>query len=395
MPNQFLSLDQIQEFLKLEIPDPQNRFVIRYGPYAPDGVARGFRGFRDTNLIAAYLEGLTRGFDGLQAIFPTVVPAFPIRVLVYHLPDYELSRSDSATTHATKRGMTILLSNRSHEVSKWSRFDRARSDAVHELCHVFQSTTPDRLPSDDLARSLWAWINESAAVFSANHVFPGGAEGVYFCQDWLDNPDVSLDHVSQQYSSGMFIRWYARKYGVAGVGAIWAESQIMEGPFDVIERKDNCKIGDLFREYARDGYFLRDPASGCYFPSLYSLWGTREVRETFVLPSDIGSEPSYYIDHLSAHYFRVNLSPGAGMIAVGLSHDGTAPELAAQIAIVRRDLRRGPSIEFRRDEISGNLVAAIPADTEGDADHLVVTVTNGSRSQDRLKFTLKFRMIST
>jgi hypothetical protein len=376
-----LNFRQICSLLPNLLPVPP--FQVRYGPYAvTGGRAAGFRGFRGMNLVTAYAEGLKYAFDTLgHEVFTDTKPVGPIQVAVFHIPDYLAGQWNEPTTIPSAVGLRILLPNRSWEISVAARVDRARAEATHEVCHVYQFTR--RLPQDDPVYDLWAWINDAAAVWAEQFVNRGGGESCFYCQDWLDSPEVPLDR--QSYPSCMFIRWFASQFTSASVGRLWETARPNEGPLDIIERLHG-PIADLFTNYARDGYFLCDPSSHCYYPDVHFLWGFREIRYRFLLPSCTNPPFDGVIDHLAAVYFEVRTNADVAKIHCVLVLPKPVQGVRAWISQVKPDLHRGANEEFK--PVDGGHQEAILNTDHDNTDHYVIIVTNGSRRSDKVDFSL-------
>jgi len=359
-------------------------FKIKYGPYAVTGGPRaGYRSQRSLDLVTAYAEGLKNAFEALKdRVFTNTNPPGLIQVAVCHIPDYLSGARNEPTTIPSRTGPRILLSNRSSEISTATRVDRARTEATHEVCHVFQFTKRPR--QDDPVWDSWEWMNDAAAVYCEQLVHPGGAESCFYCQDWLDSPEVSLD--KQTYPSSMFVRWYASKFTPKSIGQIWEDAKASEGPLDAIEAITARSINDLFTDYARDGFFLCDPASPCYYPDVHFLWGTREIRKRFVLPAENGNPFAGSLDHLAAEYFEVRVGSGVSSVECTFESIAEPTALRAWIAEVKYNLHRGATEELKPLGASVRKAAITLSGSE--LDYLVIVVTNGSRSQDKVSFKL-------
>jgi hypothetical protein len=378
-----LKFEQIYNRLPYPLDTPP--FHIRYGPYAvSEGLQAGYRGQRGMGLVTAYAEGLEAGFEALHnQVFQQTTPEHPIQVAIFHLPDYLFGGLNTPRTLPSSTGPRILLSNRSYETSAAARADRARTEATHEVCHVFQIER--RPPLDDPKRNLWEWITEAMAVFSEQFVHRGGAESFFYCQEWLDSPEVPLD--LQRYPSSMFVRWYARRFGADCVGRIWEEAGLADTPLEMIEKVAGFPLDDLFTDYAWDAYFLCDSASYCFFPDIHFLWGFREIRERFVLPADTGKQFEGMIDHLAAGYFEIRANAGVSAVECSLECGTPNPILRAQIATVKHNLHRGASAELT-PVCQGKWSARLSPATNDEIDHFVVVVSNGSRDRDKIPITL-------
>jgi Family of unknown function (DUF6055) len=359
-------------------------FEIRYGPYdAGHSAQGGYRGYRELGLVEAYADGLETGFNMLQRdIFKETKPLCPIRVAIFHLPDYPSGQGNRPATLPTCGPSRIILSNRSCEITEEARVDRAKTEAVHEVCHVFQFDR--RPPRFDLRGSSWDWITEATAAYCEQFVYPRGKEGCFYCQDWLDSPEVSLD--VQGYSSSMFMRWLDRRSRTYSIGQIWENAEQADRPLDVVERLTGHSTEELFTDYARDAYFLRDPDSHCFLPEVHSLWGSREIRKDFILPKDSGQQFKGTINHLAAMYFAVRIDTTVSVMESLLECKLESEVLRAQIVVVKPDLHRGVSTEMMGSNpgiLSGKI------NSYGtDVDHFVVVVSNGSRHLDGVPFIL-------
>jgi hypothetical protein len=384
-----LSFDEIYHTLPNRLETAH--FDIRYGPYEVVGSRQsGYRGFRGMSLVTAYADGLEAGFSSLQKnVFTQTTPIHPIQVAICHLQDYIGGRRNEPITIPAAKGPRILLSNRSCEISLSARLDRARCEATHEVCHVFQLQS--RQPSNDVKRGSWAWINEATAVFSEQFVHKGGAESSFYCQEWLDSPEVPLDY--QSYSSSMFVRWYAGRFGIDQVGKVWEHAHPKETPLDVIERLSARHINEIFTEYARDAYFLCDSNSKCFFPDIQALWGFREIRKKWFLPADSGESFKGQVNHLAAGYFEVRAHAGVSKVRCTLEFESSTPALRAQIAEVKSNLHKGVVAELERNH-KGALTAQLGYSEDHDTDHYVVVISNGTRDLDKVAFSLTIADIS-
>ncbi len=376
-----LTFDELYHLLPHSLTLPRSPFRIKYGAYEVKGVRRsGYRGHRGIGLVTAYVDGFDSGLHDLkQHIFKNTAIPDQIPVGIFHLPDYIQGARNEPGTIPSRTGPKIMLSNRSHEISGAARVDRARTEATHEVCHVFQLA---KRGPDDPKRTHWGWINEAVAVYCEQFVHRSGAENCYYCQEWLDSPEVSLDALS--YPSSMFIRWFAKKYDPASIGQIWETSGPGDTPLRMIEKVSKQSFDDLFTAYARDAYFLCDPESGCFFPDIYFLWGFREVRDKFRLPAESGNAFEGRLAHLASNYFEVRA--GAEVQSIECTLDA-APGLRAQIAAVRHDLWRGSVQEFQPTG-PGRLAATMPIVAGDNTEYHLITVSNGLPNLDDAKFKL-------
>jgi hypothetical protein len=377
------------ESLLRQLPRPPREtelFRIYHGSYSTDGERRtGYRGSRCSSLVDAYDEALHRAFAVLRKkVFLKTEPPIPVEVAVFHLPDVTFGLRNLPTTVRGRPASRILLSNRSHETSVQARLDRAATEAAHEVCHVFQQAC--EVSQRDLRWQDWAWLNEAAAVFCEHYVYPDGNESLFYCQDWLYFPELSLDR--QTYASGMFVRWFADCFGVSSVGRIWEEAGVFDGPIERIEVIAGKPMEDLFTEYVLDGYFLGDPECHFNLSRVEKSWGTRETYGPIELPAESGKSFDGRIDHLAALYFEIHCASGA--VYCEIEQSEAAVPLRAQIAEVMINaetggLRRGTCVELKCNSLG--VLTAQTSSSVGSARYVLV-ISNGTLDRNNASFKL-------
>lgn len=344
-------------------------FRLSFGPYATPGDG-AYRGLRHMDLIEAYAEGLEQARSKFADLFAGRRPA-DVPTLVFHLPDYKYAKGGAPFTVPGPTGAVIGLSNRSSMRCSDGRASLAQCTAVHEASHAYQLA----IRPNDPKRRDWTWFMEATSVFCEGFVFPRNKAATEFYKNWLDDPEIPLDYSS--YESGMFARWLSRRFSPQLIGDIWTRSGQEDTPFQMIERLA-APIESLFAAYARDAYFIADPASGCYLPGLAKWWGLRETRHQVKLPDQSGVSVESVLDHLAVHYVRIDVSESVRAVTC-VMEDG--PGLEAQLAEYQPGGRRGESAGLQP---AGRVGATAPLR----ANHFVVTISNSSRTTNRVRYKL-------
>jgi hypothetical protein len=394
----FLTLDDIAR----QLPEELNtaHYHIRYGyRYRCPGTGLGVRGVRGQGMLTAYVDGMerlyrsmvSREFNRLRK--PKTDASSLVRVLVFDLRDYLLGGDGSPFTARGKDDVrTIALPCRNAEPLLQSCLNRAAADAVHEATHVFNYAARPRGVKD----GSWEWFNEATAVYMEARVLPGNLESIYFLMDWNDRPEVPLDVTG--YQGAMFVQYLVERYSAQLLTDLWEKSEPGEKPLEALARLSDdspetkppaltdCAV---FADYCLHAYFTCDQNSRCFRPEVYARYGWRMVSEGFQLSTGESASVRSSLDHLSCRYYRVELRPGANSLRCRLrSLNPSGGHLSAQIALVRRDLRReGAAIQFL--PVNGELAADCYPAGDGGTDHLVVQVANSALYENGAEFELE------
>ena len=144
----------------------------------------------------------------------------------------------------------------------------AAVEAVHEVTHVFNWAA--RPPLRSLMEGKWRWFDEATAVLMETLIYPGNLDSTRFCMNWMDLPELPVDHPGMRYEAGMFARYLSRRFGPQLISDIWTKSEPHEDPIYALHRltSDQCPQHLrsmtpetsrcwIFGEYAHDSYFLR------------------------------------------------------------------------------------------------------------------------------------------
>lgn len=337
----------------------------------------GIDGIRSPMLLFSYIEGLERLYDAMTGI-PFARPVIPGRttVLVCRIPLY-MGRGDPFTTR-DGREFIIGLPSRRLEPDENSAFNLARADAIHEATHVFNFLA--RPPQRSLIEKGWQWFNEATAVFMERFLLHGTSACLRYIANWVDRPEVPLDHRDAEYEAGMFACYLSKRFGPRILTRIWTESGENDRPFDVLRRLLPGAASEsalsCFAEYCEDSYFLWDHESNGFALDVFLRYGHRATTDSIKLRVGDKCNPiSTTIDHLACRYFRITTTEYVRSIHVRVSTNPNNDAMSAKLLIIGKALHKGPEATLVPD-CHGNLTASLESLSLGDIDHSVLVVAN-------------------
>lgn len=371
-------------------------FIIHYGLRNPlNGKGLGRDGVRDLHLITTYSDALENLYSTMTS--PPWNRSAPItgedgktHVYVFN------SGLGPFTVFDEQKSLYIVLSSRNNEPTTGAELNRAASEAVHEATHLFNYT---HRPFEDINSKPWEWFDEGLAVLMETIVAPKNPDYHRFLMDWIDSPELPLDHPAGKYHAGMFVQYLGKRVGLDYVNKVWTESHVSESPLDALERllpdgqrffSADCSIRDIFASgYCIDPYCLWEHAS-----EVFLRFGERAISESLVLPKDTNYPVEGYLDHLACRYYRFYLEQGVSRVEIKMQVDGPCHKtrLKAEMAIVtkarQRNLIQALSPITQSNSTSAQFVGVLESLNPEDIDHLVLVVSNcGTRSAINWKLT--------
>jgi hypothetical protein len=367
---------------------PTDHFHIRYALRNPEtGEGAGCHGVRRPEMVVDCARALEMAYQALTGEpWNRAQPVCDGGILT---PVYICDISAPVTFPYRWRVPAIILRSRNCEPNLSSETQCALAETVHEVAHVFNFREH---PMNDPASKCWAWLDEGLAVCFEEWLLPDNRDRYRFLMNWVDCPEVSLDDRNAVYQTGMFVRYLANRFGKQLVNDVWTKSARHETPFAAINRllPDGLKFvspgtaePDVFSDYCRDAYFLRNPASYCYAPPIQERFGARAITESFELSPGNRCKSHSELNHLACRYFRFRLKPGATKLNVQMltrPPAGLSP-LKAELAVVTKAGKRGESQMLRpllamQPAEPVRLFGQIVVPQPDDVDHLVLTVAN-------------------
>jgi len=374
-----------------------DHFVIHYGLRNPvNGKGRGGDGVRDHILILTYLEALERLYDIM--INPPWSRPHPVvdvdnRTHVFVLNEEAQTAEDSfanlAPNSATQNVPFIVLPCRSAETTTQAELQRATAEAVHEATHVFNYT---ERRYDSIMAEHWRWFDEGFAIFMETLVVSGNPDYIRYLLNWIDLPEMPLDHTNAKYQAGMFVRYLAKRLGNIFVNNVWVQSQPRERPLETIQRllphgqvlvSSDPNTQDLFASgYCMDPYFLWDYQSAGLAPDVFARYGERAITESFVLwPNRTPVQAADTLSHLACRYYRFYLKGAVSTVDIELTPEKrqeTMP-LKAEVAVITVTRQRTNRQALRPSQAPGRghkLSVTMGSMSLADIDHIVMVVTN-------------------
>ncbi|HMG73132.1 MAG TPA: DUF6055 domain-containing protein [Pyrinomonadaceae bacterium] len=384
-----------------------DHFIIHYGMRNPyGGKGRGCEGVRDNTLVLTYLEALERLYDIMTeepwSRPPPIVDVGKRTHVFAHDSGAYTADDPFADTSPEWLGRSvpfIVLPCRSDETTTQAELQRAAAEAVHEGTHVFNYTNR---PYDSLTSRNWEWFDEAFAVFMETMVVAGNPDYIRFLMNWVDMPEVPLDHPSAKYLAGMFVRYLSKRLGNRWVNDVWVKSVEREDPLEAMQRllpggmtlvSPDPTVQDLFASgYCMDPYFLWDHESKGLATDVFARYGERAISESCVLRP--GGKPwtvkREVLDHLACRYYRIYFKGNISQVTITLMmrNVGTAGPLKAEAAIVtaerrRKDLRTLQPVPTPQPGQNHQLSTTLDNLVADDVDHLVLVVANCGKRRDR------------
>jgi len=353
-------------------------------------------GVRSHAIVHAYLDGLERLYDTMvqepwKREPPYASKGGKIKVGIFDTSKADFRPGEPFTDFDWQRVPFICLPHQNSEPSTQGEIRLAMVQAIHEATHVFNWC---RRHPRDIDSGAWEWLDEAIATFMETLVMSGIPEHLRYVMYWNDMPEVSLDNYSTRYQASMFVRYLAKKYGVAFVNKVWMESLDEETPVQALARisqeashvfsSHDPTVEDLFASgYCLDSYFLMDPNSDGFAPHIYERFSDRSIQESFRLRPGHEEKSDNRLNHLACHYYRIYAEGSIKSLRVRLEAGQSEAEsrLKAQIAVVSREKQRW-RIQPLMPASSSGLCESILLSAElndldmEDIDHLVLIVSN-------------------
>ncbi|MEK7829867.1 MAG: hypothetical protein AAB401_02215 [Acidobacteriota bacterium] len=383
--------------LPLELESKQKHFLLRYGLRNPSsGKGMGFHGILKDDVAGFYADTLDSSYQKIKSIWrrPPPVCDSSGKIRVYILggllnPAMSIQGGDFPI---------ILLPSYNQETTNKLSLHRIKAEIAHEVCHVFNF---HEHPAHHSASGDWRWFDEGMAVYSESRVFKNNIDHYRFLHDWVIFPEFSLDNPEAEYHASQVVRYLAKRFGEKFVNDVWTDilvnpkpedpSSYPDSPFAVMNRilSGGLKFislhngeSDVFSDYCRDAYFLRDPKSHLYAPEVFDRFGERASTENFELQPGSNAEAQSNLDHLACRYFRYSVTPGAASLVLTLEalKEGNSP-LKAEVAVVTRDGKNALAKRLVPIPLSSvndrmRLTGKIDLPKNVEIDHVVVVVTN-------------------
>lgn len=381
-------------------------FALHYGLRNPAaGKGRAGEGVRDRIVVLTYLEALERLYSIMTGPpwnrpAPVVDEDKKTHVFIYDSDPFTADDPFSPLPPGSAASSVpyIVLPCRSDETTTQAELHRAAAEAVHEATHVFNFTEH---PFDSMLAREWEWYDEGFAVFMETFVVAGNPDYVRFLKNWIDMPEIPLDHPNAKYQAGMFVRYLARRLGPAFINDVWTQSAAGEGPFQAIQRllppphtliSSDPAVRDLFASgYCMDPFFLWDHESAGLAPEVFARYGERAITDSLVLRPGSRGTTDGALDHLACRYYRFYLKGDISKVRVALTPEGAAngggTPLKAELAAVTSEGRRlsvsplrPPAGRARAEpfQLSAELKGFDPTEV----DHLILVVSNCGTRQN-------------
>jgi hypothetical protein len=373
---------------------PTDHFLLHYAlRNSRNGSGFEKHGVRQSDILSRYAKSLENAYAAMRNE-PWLRP-HPIREGAERIWVYIYQTPIPYTYAFQSRLPVIVLPSRHEEPTAKSELQKLSAEAVHEVAHAFNFHEHPMITPQ--ARE-WHWFDEGFAIYFEECVLPNNHDRFRFLIHWMDTPEVSLDDRGAAYKNSMFVRYLANRFGKEFVNQVWTKSKQEETPLEAIARMlpDGLKFtapgfyeSDVFSDYCRDAYFLRDPDSHSRDTELWERFGDRGVHYSFELASGGREETESHLDHLACRYFRFWPKPGVAKLSV---HLHTQPAfshspLKAELAFVTRDGRRLSSqlltpLVVRHVGEPVRLFAETRLPADGEFEHLVLVVSNcGTRPE--------------
>lgn len=381
-----VNISQIKKSLKLTLPS--EHFVVHYGLRNPrEGRGLGSHGVRDRVLILTYLHALENLYAAITAKPWEREPPVTGGDKKTHV--YVFNSGGPFTAYDSRKIPYIVLPSRSNEPTTQAELHRAASEAVHEATHLFNYS--QRPFHDKFHTKAWEWFDEGLAVLMEMLVGAGNPDYFRFLMDWIDSPEMPLDHPAGKYQAGMFVRYLSKRLGLKFVNDVWVKSAPEEKPLEALERlmpdgqrflSADSAVRDIFASgYCIDPYFLWEHASVSLAPDVFVRYGERAVTESLTLPASNGQTINDELDHLACRYYRFYLKGGTHFEVKLTVNDACAvTPLKAEVAVVTTDMRR-THIEAlcpaeAVDVEEGCLSCVVGSLDSDEIDHIVLIVSN-------------------
>lgn len=360
---------------KLTLVKESDHFIVHYAMRNPRlGRGLGPHGVRDESLIDTYLVSLEKLYQTMisppwNRDPPVVGPGGKTHVYVYN-SGFPFMTCDLAKVPY------IVLTSRNSEPTVDAELKRAASEAVHEATHLFNFTK--RPLYDKFNATRWEWFDEGLAVLMEMLVTEDNQDHHRLLIDWIDSPEMSLDHPAGIYHVGMFIRYVGEYRGFEFVNDIWLESYPEEEPLQTLLRLtpedeesffSDLGVAGLFAGYSFDPYFLKEHAY-----ELFMRFGERAVSESLSLPDALGAKITDHLDHLSCRYYRLFLEEGVSGFTITVKVGDGAP-LKAKAAIVTTDKNK-QLLEPLSVQSDGSLSLTLSELDAAEIDHIVLVISN-------------------
>lgn len=353
-------------------------------------------GVRSHSIVNAYLDGLERLYDTMvQEPWKREPPSTgrdgKIKVGIFDTSKLKFRSGEPFTDFDWQRIPFICLPHQNSEPTSQGETRLAMAQAIHEAAHVFNWCRRHPL---DINSGVWEWFDEALAIFMETLVMSGIPEHLRYVMYWNDMPEVSLDDYSARYQASMFVRYLAKRHGVAFVNKVWMESRDDETPIQALARisqeanqvfsSHDPAVEDLFASgYCVDSYFLLDPKSDGFAPHIYERFRDRSIQESFRLRPGCKEESNSTLNHLACHYYRFYAEGHTKSLQVRMKVDSSKTEsrLKAQVATVTKGMQRGrvqllmPVSSDEGDE-TVLLSAELNEVDVREIDHLVLIVSN-------------------
>ena len=377
-------------------------FVIRFSHRDPlpgsGGRGVGTRGIHRGPLLTWYSDALETSYAKLEATRHESKPKARTEVYVYDISG-PFGIGEPFATVAENDHPRICLSSRKSEPALQQYLHMAAVEAAHEVTHVFNWAA--RPPLRGLTERKWRWFDEATAVLMETLIYPGNLDSTRFCLNWMDLPELPVDHPGMRYEAGMFARYLARRFGPQLISDIWTKSESHEDPISALHRltSDQCPehLRDMtpensrcwiFGEYAHDSYFLVDYRLPAFAHDAALRFGYRAITESFRVSAGGKVATMDRVAHLACRYYRIEVASNVKefKVAVQLANAESVNCLECQLGVLLPDQTRGASIRLSHGAAStgGSLTGALTREHFARAESIILTVANCGTRDERL-----------
>lgn len=307
----------------------------------------------------------------------------------------------------------IFLPSRSRDATFQTELQTMRATIAHELAHVFNARQRwgRRIVGGVTCRwrdwEDWTWLNEGLAVRAERLVFRAIHEWFGFVREWVDRPEMPLDHSG--YAAGMFAHYlavWAKRRGIPDLmQRLWTPLPAFldpsNGPLDLpfagsgripatiprVLNDLNVPFDDFFLKYCSDGWFIADEnvwPDGLHEVGLRfherGLSGSTSLKHGQTSIEDPNLPAWWGLDHLACRYFRLTVSELLGSISIVVAAAQETPiHLRATISFAARNTacRQSEPIELQSDPDNPRVLRARLDEIDLEATGcLILTVAN-------------------
>jgi hypothetical protein len=362
-------------------------FVIHFALRNPPG-GRGYGadGVRNRGIIVTYLDALERLYSVMTAPpwnrpVPVVGAGGKTHVYVLNSHPFVADSVDGVPY--------IVLASRSNETTSEAEMDHAAVSATHEATHLFNYS---ERPFTDFHSQAWEWFDEGLAVVMETMIFPDNRDYTRLMTDWIDVPEMPLNHPTAKYHAGMFLSYLSKSLGMSFLNDVWTASLRSERPLEAMTRltpaglelfSADPNVRDIFASgYCMDPFFIWNARGGGSLPVVLDRYGERAIAESLTLRAGQRQQTESTLDHLACRYYRVYLNGGTTDLRLQLMvEDPDHTSLKAETVIVHQGRHRSGVVPLQPAPATAAgdapcLTATIPRLNPSVIDHVLLVVSN-------------------